>query len=82
MKKNEKRISAAEFDRRFDNGEDVSEYLDYENAITLEELLNQEKVTLTLSRSLMEKLAQKSKELDMNITDTIKAILAKELGII
>lgn len=29
----QKTISAEEFDRKFDNGEDVSEYLDFENAI-------------------------------------------------
>ena len=29
----QKTISAEEFDRKFDNGEDISEYLDFENAI-------------------------------------------------
>jgi hypothetical protein len=33
MAKNKKSISAAEFDRKFDAGEDITEYLDLETAI-------------------------------------------------
>ena len=53
-------ISAAEFDKRFDNGEDISEYVDYEYPIKLEKLLSKEEVTLPLGKPPMKKLAQKS----------------------
>ena len=33
MAKNKKNISAAEFDRKFDAGEDITEYLDLDTAI-------------------------------------------------
>ena len=33
MAKNKKSISAAEFDRKFDAGEDITEYLDLQTAI-------------------------------------------------
>ena len=40
-----KNISAKEFDEKFDKGEDISEYLDYDNALRLKDLKKHKKKT-------------------------------------
>ncbi len=74
-------ISAEEFDRKFDDGESIDEYLDLQNPILLEELAEY-KVTINLSKEMKEKLVNMSKRLNLSFEDTIKALLAKEVGLI
>ena len=74
-------ISAEEFDRKFDNGESIDEYLDLENPILLEEIA-EHNVTINLSKEMKEKLINMSKKLNLSFEDTIKALLAKEVGLI
>ncbi len=74
-------IEAKEFDEKFDRGEDIDEYLDLENPILLNDLVS-ENVTITLSEDLKNRLLKFSKKLNLSFEDTIKAILAKEVGLI
>ena len=74
-------IKAKEFDEKFDKGENIDEYLDLENPILLDELL-EENVTITLSKDLKNRIFEFSKKLNLSFEDTIKAILAKEVGLI
>ena len=71
-------------DTKFEDNEDISDYVDYTQDYgfdDLQALLNQE-ITIKVSDTLAEKLLSKSKELGLDIQSTIKAILAKELGLI
>ena len=81
MKKGELMISAEEFDRRFDSGESVDDFLDINNPLKLEDLV-EEKITLSLPKSIKEKIVSISKRLNLNIEDTVKVLLAKEVGLI
>ena len=65
--KKRKTISAAAFDRRFDRGEDISEYLDLKNATVVQrvnvdfpswmvEMLDHEAVKLNVSRQAIIKM--------------------------
>jgi len=77
-------ISAKEFDKKFDNNEDIEEYIDFNTPLTNKDLkiLIQKSVTIKLSDVLKEKLIKKSKELGLSLEDTIKVLLAKEVGVI
>jgi len=77
-------ISTREFDKKFDNNEDIEEYIDFNTPLTNKDLkiLIQKSVTIKLSDVLKEKLIKKSKELGLSLEDTIKVLLAKEVGVI
>ena len=74
-------INAKEFDEKFNKGEDVDKYLDLENPLTLEEIV-EEKIEITLPKMIKDKLLQIAENLNLSIEDTIKVLLAKEIGII
>jgi hypothetical protein len=74
-------IKAEEFDKKFDNCEDIDEYIDYDNPLNLEEVV-QNSVTITLSDELKNKISQMAKKLILSIEDTIKILLAKEIGVL
>jgi hypothetical protein len=74
-------ITAEEFDKKFDNGEETDEYIDYENPLKLDDLIKNS-VTVNLSEELKQKILQVSKKLNMSVEDTIKALLAKEVGVL
>jgi len=77
-------ITANEFDEKFDNNENIDEFIDYENSISVEEFkktLNN-KIELSLSEIFLDRLKEKSNLLKLSINDTIKVLLAKELGLI
>jgi len=78
-------ITANEFDEKFDNNENIDEFIDYENSISVEEFkktLNNNKIELSLSEIFLDRLKEKSNLLKLSINDTIKVLLAKELGLI
>ncbi len=79
------KITAERFDEKFDNYENIDKYIDYENPMNLDEFKNKymnNKIELTLTQTIKEKIIEKSKQLGTNIEDTIKVLLAKELQII
>jgi len=77
-------MKAKDLDKLFDEGKDISEFIDYSKPLTEEEIFkfSEKKVTLLLKGELKEKLEEKSKNLGIKLNDLIKAILAKELGLI
>jgi len=77
-------ITANEFDEKFDNNENIDEFIDYETSISVEEFkktLNN-KIELSLNEVFLDKLKEKANLLKLSINDTIKVLLAKELGLI
>jgi len=84
-KRNTMKITAQEFDKKFDNYEDIDEFIDYENPMSLNEFKNKylnDKVELTLTQTIKNKILEKSKQLGLSFEDTIKVLLARELKVI
>jgi len=81
-------ISTQEFDKRFDNDEDISDFIDYKSSMDKKDLLNmlknenEEKISITFTHDIKTRLEKKSQELGIGIKETIKVLLAKELGLI
>ena len=79
------KITAQEFDEKFDNYENIDKFIDYENPMSLNEFKHKylnEKVELTLTQTIKNKILEKSKQLGLTFEDTIKVLLAKELQVI
>ena len=74
-------IDVKEFDAKFEKGENIDKYLDLENPLNLEDLM-EEKVTLSIPKILKNKILEISKKLNLSIEDTIKVLLAKEVGVL
>ena len=84
-------MTAKEFDERFDNGEDIDSLMIADEILTIDDLkkISKEKeyisknyVTLDLNGMLIQKLKEKSSNLNIKIDDLIKMILADRLGIL
>ena len=81
MKKGELMISAKEFDEKFEKGENIDKYLDLENPLTLEDVV-EEQIILSLPTTITNKIIDIAKNLNLSIEDTIKVLLAKEVGVL
>jgi len=84
-------MTAKEFDERFDNGEDIDSLMIADEILTIDDLkkISKEKeyisknyVTIDLNGMLIQKLKEKSSNLNIKIDDLIKMILADRLGIL
>jgi hypothetical protein len=85
-------MSAKEFDRRFDAGEDLDTLVEGSEKITIEELqlmlhntknkTNNHPIILNLSATINDKLQEKSQELNIAVNDLIQVILAQRLGVL
>ena len=78
-----KTITAKEFDEKFDNGEDVSEYLDFSNAIKLKEIkklkTETKKVNVDFPEWIIESLDQEAKKIGVTRQSIIKVWIAERL---
>ena len=74
-------ISVKDFDEKFDKGEDVDKYLDLNNPLKIEDIV-EEQITITLPASIKEKIVKISYQLNLGIEDTVKVLLAKEVGVL
>jgi len=77
-------MTAKEFDKKFEN-HDIDDLMDSYEVITLNDLkkeLKNNSLNISLSQKLLSKLQQKANELNLTINDTIKVLLAKELGVL
>ena len=81
MKKGGLMISAKKFDEKFEKGENIDKYLDLENPLTLEDIV-EEQITLSLPTTITNKIIDIAKNLNLSIEDTIKVLLAKEVGVL
>lgn len=71
------RITAEEFDRKFDDGEDISEYVDWDKA----RRPNLERVVMTteLTRGAMLRLDAKARELGISRDVLLEALIREKL---
>jgi len=75
MKK--KSIKAEEFDRKFDNGEDILEYLDLEKA--RRPALEQKRVNVDFPKWMIQSLDKEAKRLGVTRQSIIKIWIAERL---
>ncbi len=84
-------MTAKEFDKRFDNGEDIDTLMgdgevltmaDLKNIAKERELMAQNQIILDLNGVLIQKLKEKANSLNVKIDDLIKIILADKLGVL
>ena len=76
--KTKKRISAKEFDRKFDNGEDISAYLDYSKVMTKEEFLAH-RVNVDLPGWAVSELDREARRVGVSRQAIIKTWLVQKL---
>jgi hypothetical protein len=73
-------ITAKEFDRRFDRGEDISEYLDFSKASRLGELNTKtRKVNVDFPEWVIESLDREAKRIGVTRQSIIKVWIAERL---
>lgn len=72
-------ITAEEFDRRFDAGEDVSEYLDLENGVMLESQNETRRVNVDFPHWMIVGLDEEADRLAVNRQAIIKMIIDEGL---
>ncbi len=78
-----KTITAKKFDEKFDKGEDVSEYLDFLNAIKLKDVkrlkTETKKVNVDFPEWIIESLDQEAKRIGVTRQSIIKVWIAERL---
>ncbi|MBA1419743.1 MAG: CopG family transcriptional regulator [Epsilonproteobacteria bacterium] len=78
-----KKTTAKEFDEKFDNGEDISEYLDFSAAIRLKDVkkLNTDtkKVNVDFPEWVIESLDKEAKRIGVTRQSIIKVWIAERL---
>ena len=78
-----KTITTKEFDEKFDNGEDISEYLDFSKAIKLKDIKKLEtdtkKVNVDFPEWVIESLDKEAKRIGVTRQSIIKVWIAERL---
>ncbi len=77
-----KTISAEEFERRFDDGEDMTPYLDLASAVTVNPQKEMRKVNVDMPSWMIDKLDREANRLGINRQAVIKTMLDRELAAI
>lgn len=72
-----KTISAEEFDRKFDDGEDISEYVDWSTATRPN--LDPVALTVTIMRGTKLRLERQAKELGVSVDSLLEEWLREKL---
>lgn len=72
-----KTISAEEFDRKFDDGEDISEYVDWSTATRPN--LEPVELTFTIMRGTKLRLERQAKELGVSVDSLLEEWLREKL---
>jgi hypothetical protein len=72
-----KTISAEEFDRKFDDGEDISEYVDWSTATRPN--LEPVELTITIKRGTKLRLERQAKELGVSVDSLLEDWLSEKL---
>jgi len=79
------KIIAQEFDKRFDEGEDVLDLMENPQLMRLEEFQNQhqaKKITIELSNDIYNKINDKANLLKVEVEDLIKLIVAERVEVL
>ena len=78
-----KKITAQEFDKKFDDGEDISEYLDLSTAIRLKDVkklkTETKKVNVDFPEWVVESLDKEAKKIGVTRQSIIKVWIAERL---
>jgi len=78
-----KKITAKEFDEKFDNGEDISEYLDFASAVRLKDVKKlktaTKKVNVDFPEWIIESLDKEAKKIGVTRQSIIKVWIAERL---
>jgi len=78
-----KKITAEEFDTKFDNGEDIDEYLDFSTAIRLKDMkkikTETKKVNVDFPEWVIESLDKEAKRIGVTRQSIIKVWIAERL---
>ena len=82
-----KTITAKELENRFDNNEDISEYMDFSKVKKLSSVFEKSKknnahISLSFPQEFIQILDKKVKEIGINREAFIKMIVAERLGVI
>jgi len=77
----DKTITAKEFDKKFDNGEDISEYLDFSNAVRLNEFekTSTKKVNVDFPEHIIKLLDYEAQKIGVTRQSIIKVWIAERL---
>ena len=78
------KMTAKEFDEKFDNGEDIFDLMEKPKIMKLSEFENQylNRVTIDFSQEVYEKIKIKANLLKVKVDDLIKMIVAERVGVI
>ena len=77
-----KTITAKEFDEKFDNGEDITEYLDFSNAVRLKDKnlkTKTKKINVDFPEWIIEALDNEAKKIGVTRQSIIKVWIAERL---
>jgi macrodomain Ter protein organizer (MatP/YcbG family) len=78
-----KKITAQEFDKKFDNGEDISEYLDLSKATRLKDIkklkTKTKKINVDFPEWVIESLDREAKKIGVTRQSIIKVWIAERL---
>ncbi len=76
-----KTITAKEFDKKFDNDEDISEYLDFSNAIKLNEFekTSTKKINVDFPEHIIKLLDNEAQKIGVTRQSIIKVWIAERL---
>ena len=76
-----KTITAKEFDKKFDNGEDISEYLDFSNAVKLNEFekISTKKINVDFPEHIIKLLDNEAQKIGVTRQSIIKVWIAERL---
>jgi len=82
-----KKITAEELDKKFDEGEDVSKYMDFSKAKKLKDFVaekqeRQEGIHIRFPKSVIDMIDSKIKEIGIDRESFIKMVVAERLNIL
>ena len=72
-------ITAKEFDKKFDNNEDITPYLDLNNKLKLKNLINSKKVDLNLPQNILDLVEKKADNIGVEIESLLKIWIVERL---
>ncbi len=82
-RKNMKKITAKEFDMKFDKGEDISQYLDFSKAVRVSEFekenIKTKKVNVDFPENILKLLDYEAKKIGVTRQSIIKIWIAERL---
>jgi hypothetical protein len=79
------KMTAKEFDERFDNGEDIFDLMENPKVMKLKDFEKEfleKSVTINFSQEVYAKLKEKANLLKVEIEDLIKIIMAEKIGVL